>query len=246
MSMDLHAGYSEMAAYVAVAGSAPSEAADRRSEQQRLLEHAPLVKRVVRQLHAQASAVLDREDMEQIGLMGLLEALRRYGPPDERFPAFATLRIRGAILDELRRQDWRPRGVRQDSHRLRDGVRELTRRLGRVPTEGEVLQALKLSPQAYQDLLAAENAEQMDSFDEMVSELSQPGRPVFARGPAGAAPQPGAGPGLPQRTRAAGDPAVLRVRAEPEGNRRGAGAHRSPHLPDQQGALQKMKQRLAA
>jgi len=173
MSMDLHAGYSEMAAYVAVAESAPAEAADRRSEQQRLLEHAPLVKRVVRQLHAQASAALDREDMEQIGLMGLLEALRRYGPPDERFPAFATLRIRGAILDELRRQDWRPRGVRQDSHRLRDGVRELTRRLGRVPTEGEVLQALKLSPQAYQELLAAENAEQMDSFDEMVSELSQ-------------------------------------------------------------------------
>ncbi|WP_435526405.1 FliA/WhiG family RNA polymerase sigma factor [Ideonella oryzae] len=171
--MDLHAGYSEMAAYGVVAGSVPSEAADRRSEQQRLLEHAPLVKRVVRQLHAQASAVLDREDMAQIGLMGLLEALRRYGPPDERFPAFATLRIRGAILDELRRQDWRPRGVRQDSHRLRDGVRELTRRLGRVPTEGEVLQALKLSPQAYQDLLAAENAEQMDSFDEMVGELSQ-------------------------------------------------------------------------
>ncbi|MCO5977072.1 FliA/WhiG family RNA polymerase sigma factor [Ideonella sp. NS12-5] len=162
-----------MAAYGVVAGSVPSEAADRRSEQQRLLEHAPLVKRVVRQLHAQASAVLDREDMAQIGLMGLLEALRRYGPPDERFPAFATLRIRGAILDELRRQDWRPRGVRQDSHRLRDGVRELTRRLGRVPTEGEVLQALKLSPQAYQDLLAAENAEQMDSFDEMVGELSQ-------------------------------------------------------------------------
>jgi len=173
MSMDLHAGYSEMAAYGVVAGSVPSEAADRRSEQQRLLEHAPLVKRVVRQLHAQASAVLDREDMAQIGLMGLLEALRRYGPPDERFPAFATLRIRGAILDELRRQDWRPRGVRQDSHRLRDGVRELTRRLGRVPTEGEVLQALKLSPQAYQDLLAAENAEQIDSFDEMVGELSQ-------------------------------------------------------------------------
>ena len=75
MSMDLHAGYSEMAAYVAVAESAPAQAADRRSEQQRLLEHAPLVKRVVRQLHAQASAVLDREDMEQIGLMGLLGAV---------------------------------------------------------------------------------------------------------------------------------------------------------------------------
>ena len=56
-------------------------------EQRTLREYAPLVKRVVRQLSAQASAVMDREDMEQIGLMGLLEALRRYGEPDEAFGA---------------------------------------------------------------------------------------------------------------------------------------------------------------
>jgi RNA polymerase sigma factor for flagellar operon FliA len=75
--------------------------------------------------------------MEQIGLMGLLEALRRYGEPDESFGSYASLRIRGAILDELRRQDWRPRAVRQESHRLRDSVRALTRAWGASRRKGK-------------------------------------------------------------------------------------------------------------
>lgn len=142
-------------------------------EQRTLREYAPLVKRVVRQLSAQASAVMDREDMQQIGLMGLLEALRRYGPPDAAFGAFAALRVRGAILDELRRQDWRPRTVRQGSHKLRDAVRALTRRLGREPSEAEILSQLDISPKAYQDFLQAEVAEELASFDELVEELAQ-------------------------------------------------------------------------
>jgi len=142
-------------------------------EQRTLREYAPLVKRVVRQLSAQASAVMDREDMEQIGLMGLLEALRRYGVPDQGFGAFAVLRVRGAILDELRRQDWRPRSVRQDSHKIRDALRALSRQLGREPSEAEVLKALKLTPQAYQDFLQAEVAEELASFDELVEELAR-------------------------------------------------------------------------
>jgi len=116
---------------------------------------------------------MDRDDMEQIGLMGLLEALRRYGAPDALFGGFAALRVRGAILDELRRQDWRPRSVRQESHRVRDAVRELTRRLGRQPTEAEIRTGLELTPQAYQEHLLAENAETIASFDELVSDLVQ-------------------------------------------------------------------------
>ena len=70
-------------------------------EQRWLMQYLPLVKRIVRQLSLQANQVLDREDMEQIGLMGLLEALRRYGTPDNGFGSYASLRVRGAILDEL-------------------------------------------------------------------------------------------------------------------------------------------------
>lgn len=142
-------------------------------EQRHLLAHAPLVRRVVRQLASQAAGAMDREDMMQIGLMGLLEALRRYGEPDERFGAYAALRVRGAILDELRRQDWRPRTVRQESHRMRDGVRELTRRLGREPSEAEIVKALGITAEDYVAYQQDTNSEQMASFDELVQDLHQ-------------------------------------------------------------------------
>ncbi|EEG08169.1 RNA polymerase sigma factor FliA [Pseudogulbenkiania ferrooxidans] len=139
-----------------------------------LSDFAPLVKRVARQLNSQANGVIEREDMEQIGLMALLEALRRYGEPDARFAGYAVLRVRGAILDELRRLDWRPRALRQDAHRLRDGLRELTRRLGREPSEAEAVAQLGLSAEDYRALLVAENAEAMASFDELVAAGIEP------------------------------------------------------------------------
>lgn len=163
--MDLRSGYPEVKSVAAASCSAVDE-------QRHLLAYALLVKRIVRQLNSQVAGAIDREDMEQIGLMGLLEALRRYGEPDEKFGGFAALRIRGAILDELRRQDWRPRTVRQESHRLRDEVRELTRRLGRDPLESEVCEALGVSSEKYQAVLLDESAEVLASFDELVQELS--------------------------------------------------------------------------
>ncbi|WP_035373127.1 RNA polymerase sigma factor FliA [Pseudoduganella violaceinigra] len=137
-------------------------------EQKHLLAYAPLVKRIVRQLNSQVQGAIDRDDMEQIGLMGLLEALRRYGEPDGGFGSYAALRVRGAILDELRRQDWRPRAVRQQSHKLRDAVRELTRKLGREPNEQETMAALGLNAEDYQAYLLDENAETIASFDDIL------------------------------------------------------------------------------
>lgn len=159
-----------MYAYAEIEDTAAA-AVDACDEPRHLLAYAPLVKRIARQLASQAGGAIDRDDMEQIGLMGLLEALRRYGAPDDKFASFAALRIRGAILDELRRQDWRPRTVRQETHKQRDAVRELTRRLGREPAEAEVRAALGLSAQAYQEFLQAENAEAIASFDELMHEM---------------------------------------------------------------------------
>jgi len=139
-------------------------------EQKHLLAYAPLVKRIVRQLNSQVQGAIDRDDMEQIGLMGLLEALRRYGAPDAGFGSYAALRVRGAILDELRRQDWRPRAVRQQSHKMRDAVRELTRKLGREPGEQEIMAALGLDAEGYQAYLLDENAETIASFDEILQD----------------------------------------------------------------------------
>uniref|UniRef100_UPI00403F297B FliA/WhiG family RNA polymerase sigma factor n=1 Tax=Massilia sp. METH4 TaxID=3123041 RepID=UPI00403F297B len=166
--------------YEVRAGAQPMSAKD---EQKHLTAYAPLVKRIVRQLNSQVGGAIDREDMEQIGLMGLLEALRRYGEPDAAFGSFASLRVRGAILDELRRQDWRPRAVRQQSHKLRDGVRALTRKLGREPTEAEAAASLGITAEEYMAYQLDENAEVMASFDDMLQEGA-------AEGSAGSAPSP--------------------------------------------------------
>ena len=146
---------------------------DAREEQRQMLAYAPLVKRIARQLTAQLSGAIGREDMEQIGLMGLLEALRRYGAPDAGFGPYASLRVRGAILDELRRQDWRPRALRQDSHRLRDGLRALTRSLGREPGAQEAAESLGITLDAYQQHQLDDGAEQLLSFDEVLHEASE-------------------------------------------------------------------------
>src|SRR5690606_4464789 len=149
-------------------GQAPQAVFAPGAEQRWVRQYLPLVRRIVSQLSLQASQALDREDMEQIGLMGLLECLRRYGEPDEQFGRFAALRIRGAILDELRRQDWRPRQLRQQVHKVRDAIRELSRRLGRAPQEEEVLAATGLSREDYQEFVQADYAEAVESLDALL------------------------------------------------------------------------------
>ncbi|WP_418303702.1 RNA polymerase sigma factor FliA [Pandoraea pulmonicola] len=153
--------------------AAPREAYARASaiaEQRCLMEYASIVKRVVRQLLSQACGAIAQEDMEQIGLMGLLEALRRYGEVDEAFAGYAAMRVRGAILDELRRHDWRPRTVRQDAYRARDMERSLRRSLGRDPTDAEVGQALGIDADAYRERVLAGNAEEMANLDELLDD----------------------------------------------------------------------------
>jgi RNA polymerase sigma factor for flagellar operon FliA len=164
--------YADSYASTEYAGAAAHAAMSAQDEGRHLVAYAPLVKRIARQLNSQVSGAIGREDMEQIGLMGLLEALRRYGTPDTGFASYAGLRVRGAILDELRRQDWRPRAVRQDSHKMRDAVRALTRKLGREPNDKEAAEALGLSQEEWRQFLLDDVAEELLSFDDILQEAT--------------------------------------------------------------------------
>ncbi|NMV36309.1 FliA/WhiG family RNA polymerase sigma factor [Ralstonia insidiosa] len=135
-----------------------------------MAQYAPLVKRTVRKLGSQAGGAMDASDLEQLGLMGLLEALRRYGEPDAEFEHFALVRVRGAILDELRRQDWRPRSARQAAHRLRSTERKLRRELGREPTKEDVCDALDIDGDEYEQLQLDDCAQEFVSFDAMLED----------------------------------------------------------------------------
>ena len=173
--------YADSYASTEYAGAAMHAGMSAAEEQRHLVAYAPLVKRIARQLNSQVTGAMGREDMEQIGLIGLLEALRRYGTPDTGFASYASLRVRGAILDELRRQDWRPRAVRQDSHKTRDAVRALTRRLGREPNDREAAEALGISQDEWRQFLLDDVAEELLSFDDVLQEATD--RAQSAPGP---------------------------------------------------------------
>ncbi|MCC4596684.1 FliA/WhiG family RNA polymerase sigma factor [Xanthomonas campestris pv. phormiicola] len=145
------------------------EIADPLVERDWMIQYVPLVKRVVGNLAAHAGTVMERDDMQQIGLMGLLEALRRYGTPDAEFVGYAAMRIRGAILDELRRQDWRTRSARNGAHRLHSAERTLRQQLGRDPERAEVCQALNISSDEYDRAQLHDNAEKFASFDALLA-----------------------------------------------------------------------------
>ncbi|MGF1703052.1 FliA/WhiG family RNA polymerase sigma factor [Photobacterium makurazakiensis] len=138
-----------------------------KNEDQILRQHLGMVKRIVRQLHHHASGCIGLDDMEQIGLVGLLEAVRRYGAMDDNFRFFASRRIRGAILDELRRRDWRPRQLRQQVHELNKVSKQLTKQLKRQPTEYELAATLKISQEACNRLLYAAQAEELYSLEQL-------------------------------------------------------------------------------
>lgn len=141
-----------------------------RSESEVLRDYLPLVKRIVNQLRPHCSAAVGADDMEQLGLMGLLEALRRYGEPDENFGLFASRRVRGAILDELRRRDWRPRQLRQQAHDLMNKLKVLTKKLSREPSEHEILAELGLTSKEYHHLLSVSQAEELQSLDSLIEQ----------------------------------------------------------------------------
>jgi len=132
-----------------------------------LQAYLPLVRKVVKQLAPQCSCVMEREDMQQVALIGLLDALRRYGKPDEGFGGYAVQRIRGAVLDALRRLDWRPRQLRQKFYHIKDLIRERRKALGREPEPGELD---GVSAAEYQQYLALEGADTLDSLDALLSD----------------------------------------------------------------------------
>lgn len=134
-------------------------------ETQLLSQYAYLVNRAAAHMRTQVGIIVDNDDIYQIGIIALLSSIRRYGRDlDEKFAAFAFKRIRGAMLDEFRRVDWRPRQLRQQSHQLRDMSRSLQKKLGRDATDTEMCEALGIS---HKELIQLHYSEQAEAFDSL-------------------------------------------------------------------------------
>jgi RNA polymerase sigma factor FliA len=116
------------------------------------------------------------DDVQSAALLGLVEAARRFHPGrGDSFPAFAAKRVRGAILDELRRGDMLPRRARQAARRVREAVRALEQSLGRVPRDEEIAAHLGVDVEHYRDKLAGLGSVEMVSLDRVVGGSQEPG-----------------------------------------------------------------------
>jgi RNA polymerase sigma factor for flagellar operon FliA len=119
-------------------------------ESQVVEKHIPLVKNVVGRLAMTLPPHVDGEELYSAGLAGLLNAVRQYNPnAGTSFETYARLRIRGAILDELRRMDWVPRSVHAKARKVQAVMNEIEQKRGRLATEQEMATALKISVPEY-------------------------------------------------------------------------------------------------
>ena len=117
-------------------------------------KYLPLVSAVVARLAMTLPEHVDQDDLYSVGLVGLLQALRNYDPTcGASFETYARMRIRGSMLDELRRMDWVPRSVHEKARKIQNVMVELEQKLGQVATEAQMAKALNLSVPEYVSLL---------------------------------------------------------------------------------------------
>lgn len=123
-----------------------------------ITEYMPLVRFVVGRLGIPPTSLLDYEDLVSYGMIGLINAVDRYDPTrGVRFEAFATARIRGAVIDQLRVLNWLPRSAVSRVRQIETTLASLEQLLGRPPTEKEAAKELGVSVERYRQLLLEAN-----------------------------------------------------------------------------------------
>ena len=133
-------------------------------------EYAPLVRKIAWQVHSRVSRTSDLEDMIQVGLMALIEASRTYEERGFAFATYATTRIRGAMIDQQRREADVGRAAMAAARQLQQTRATLEQRLRRAPAATEMAAALDLSPEEYFALEKSATHGRSTSLDELVDE----------------------------------------------------------------------------
>ena len=144
-------------------------AAGQINKDQLVQRFAPLVKRIAYHLMARLPSSVQVNDLVQNGMMGLLDAINRFeAGMGAQFETYAAQRVRGAMLDGLRENDWLPRSLRRDFRRIEVAISKLEQQYGRTPSEQELASALSMTLVDYQKMLQDARGHQLISFEDMV------------------------------------------------------------------------------
>lgn len=131
-------------------------------------QYVPLVQRLAHHMIAKLPPNVEIDDLIQVGMIGLADAMSRYeASQGVQFETFATQRIRGAMLDELRDGDWMSRGSRKSQKEIEKAVNRLEHRLGRSPAESEIASELDMKLADYQSLLGRVRGTQLVYLEDM-------------------------------------------------------------------------------
>jgi len=134
----------------------------------------PLVKSIALRIRAKLPDFIELDDLTQAGLIGLLNACQSYDPNQgANFQTYASIRIRGAILDELRRNDWLPRSVQTQLGEVSRAIAKVEGRLGRVAQDHEVAQEMDMPIEAYRQLTTKLSAARLVYFDANVEDSEE-------------------------------------------------------------------------
>ncbi len=141
---------------------------DENERDELIRSYLPLVKRVVHRLAGRLPAEVDLKEMLNSGIIGLVDALEKFDPKHEtNFSTYAQFRIRGAILDSFRSQDWAPRSLRHKAHKLENAYLKLEQDLGRPAEDTEVAEHMGLTEAELQKMLQDVSGVVMLSFEEL-------------------------------------------------------------------------------
>ena len=133
-----------------------------------VVRYAPLVKRIAYHLMNRLPPNVQAEDLIQAGMIGLIEASRNYDPSQgASFETYAGIRIRGAMLDEIRRSDWTPRSVHRKARMVAEAMRGIENEHGRDARDSEVAAALEMSMEEYHQVLQDASGSRIFSLEEL-------------------------------------------------------------------------------
>ena len=130
-------------------------------------KHASMVKRIAYHLKSRLPAHIQVDDLIQAGMIGLLEAAKNYDAKQgASFETYASIRIRGAMLDEMRKNDWAPRSVHRNSRRVAEVIRQIENEKGRDARDSEIAEALNIELDEYNRILQDSSGHKILSFEE--------------------------------------------------------------------------------
>ncbi len=155
-----------------------------------IVEYSPLIKYIAQKIASRLPANIELDDLISSGVIGLMDAIDKYDSGrDNKFKTYAEFRIRGAILDELRAQDWVPRSVREKAKQLERCYSKIEQEKGRQATEEEVCAELGVNAQEFHDILNQVRSVSLLSYDDVSNFSKQDKRALHGYGEGGSKTQ---------------------------------------------------------